>query len=198
MVKKITVLDPKVHPRYVTVTHGMAGYFAVQMWWNPDLDGFWEPWNTGFGRWRQSSEAAKEAIAWAEADDLPYYDAYGPSEPTAKPENLIQEILRKAEESKKARRDIHPSIEHALEAMQVAWLRLRDDGWRLMDSRYPKNQNFHSLVPGSTKIFETFVSGEHPNFHFMIADGNDWWPAQPMLWKPIDQKDSTVANKPVV
>jgi len=57
---------------FITVTKGMSGYFAVQMWWNtqdhPDLGGFWEPWDTGMGRYPSQQEAIQEAKEWADAE----------------------------------------------------------------------------------------------------------------------------------
>ena len=43
------------HQPFVTITHGMSGFFAVLMQWNED--GFYEPWNTGFGRYRSYGDA---------------------------------------------------------------------------------------------------------------------------------------------
>lgn len=60
------------HAPYITVTHGMSGYFAVMLWWNPDMDGFYEPWDTGMGRYSTSAEAEQEAMEWAEEEDLRY------------------------------------------------------------------------------------------------------------------------------
>lgn len=57
---------------FITVTHGMSGYFAVQMWWNTDLGGFWEPWTTGAGRYATREEAHHEARMWAEMEELEY------------------------------------------------------------------------------------------------------------------------------
>jgi hypothetical protein len=59
--------DPKLP--FVTVTHGMRGYFAVLMWWNAN-DEFWEPWSSGFGSYNTYEEAIPEARAWAEAEDV--------------------------------------------------------------------------------------------------------------------------------
>jgi len=52
----------------------MSGHFAVLMWWNPDHGGFWEPWNTGFGRYATKEEARVEAREWAEAEEVRYVD----------------------------------------------------------------------------------------------------------------------------
>lgn len=65
------------HDSYITVTSGMAGWFAVLMWWNPEEhfsngDGFWEPWETGFGRYGTKEEAIAEAKAWAESEEMEY------------------------------------------------------------------------------------------------------------------------------
>lgn len=55
---------------FITVTEGQA-WFAVMYWWNTTEDflkpgeGFWEPWETGFGRYATPEQAAIEAQAWA-------------------------------------------------------------------------------------------------------------------------------------
>jgi hypothetical protein len=58
--------------RFWTVTKGMPGYFAVQMWWNPEYDGFWEPYDTGIGRYESRKDAELEAQWCAEDYDQPY------------------------------------------------------------------------------------------------------------------------------
>lgn len=58
------------HKSFITVTSGMSGFFAVQMWWNPE--GFWEPWQSGIGRYASSEDAAKEGKYWAEAEGLEF------------------------------------------------------------------------------------------------------------------------------
>lgn len=60
------------HEPFISVTHGCSGYFAVMYWWNPDLGGFWEPWNTGFGRYADKEKAIAEARYWAESEELEY------------------------------------------------------------------------------------------------------------------------------
>lgn len=60
------------HGKYMTVTSGMSGHFAVMVWLNPDMGGFWEPWDTGIGRYRTEDEARVEAIQWADAEGIPY------------------------------------------------------------------------------------------------------------------------------
>jgi hypothetical protein len=56
---------------YITVTQGMSGYFAVHVWWNPD-PGFWEPYQTGVGRYRSIEEAMREAKSWAADEGLEF------------------------------------------------------------------------------------------------------------------------------
>lgn len=60
------------HAKHVTVTRGMSGYFAVIIWWNPEMGGFWEPWDTGVGRHEHEDDARVEAIALADCEGLPY------------------------------------------------------------------------------------------------------------------------------
>jgi len=59
---------------FITVTSGVSGFFAVHMWLNTeekDLGPFWEPYDTGFGRYATREEAAREAKQWALSEDMP-------------------------------------------------------------------------------------------------------------------------------
>lgn len=60
------------NPAYITITHGMSGYFAVKVWWNPDHGGFYEPWDTGDGRYANAADAEPEAMEWAHTEGLEY------------------------------------------------------------------------------------------------------------------------------
>lgn len=64
-------VDQEDHSTYITTTSGMSGYFAVQVWWNPD-PGFWEPYQTGVGRYSKIGQAISEAMQWAEAEGMKY------------------------------------------------------------------------------------------------------------------------------
>lgn len=60
--------------RYITTSQGMAGHFAVMVWWNdenPKMQ-FWEPYDTGFGRYRDIEGAIAEAKEWALDDGCRY------------------------------------------------------------------------------------------------------------------------------
>ena len=57
---------------YMTVTQGMSGYFAVLMTWNDEFDGFYEPYQTGVGRYETKEEAEVEAKQWAEEEGVEY------------------------------------------------------------------------------------------------------------------------------
>lgn len=62
---------------FITVTHGMSGYFAVLMGTDEATkkefgDSFREPYNTGMGRYRTREEAEFEAKEWAECEEIPY------------------------------------------------------------------------------------------------------------------------------
>jgi hypothetical protein len=58
--------------RYWTTTQGMSGYFAVRIWFNPDMGGFEEPEDTGVGRYRTLEDAVLEATEQAAAEGIPY------------------------------------------------------------------------------------------------------------------------------
>lgn len=60
---------------FITVTEGMSGFFAVHMWLNDmehDISPFWEPWETGIGRYTTREEAEREAKWWAEQSEMEY------------------------------------------------------------------------------------------------------------------------------
>ena len=59
---------------HISVTGpAISGYFAVMYWWNDEDDGgFWEPLQTGLGRYATKEEAIVEAKYWAEAEELEY------------------------------------------------------------------------------------------------------------------------------
>lgn len=72
--KTLTNADLKTYRgHFITVTQGIAGFFAVEMWWNSDLGGFWEPYESGLGRYRTRREAEAEARVWARNEGLPVY-----------------------------------------------------------------------------------------------------------------------------
>lgn len=61
---------------FITVTEGMNGFFAVHMWLNEEEDfgPFWEPYNTGIGRYATRLEAEREAKQWAKETGMEYRD----------------------------------------------------------------------------------------------------------------------------
>lgn len=66
----------KDHPSFITVYKPIAGWKAVQYWWNDkdkELGGFWEPWQTGSFAYDTKEKAIIDATMWAEAEDIPLY-----------------------------------------------------------------------------------------------------------------------------
>lgn len=61
---------------FITTTQGMSGFFAVHMWLNEEEDfgAFWEPYDTGMGRYATREEAIIEALQWAEEMEIEYRD----------------------------------------------------------------------------------------------------------------------------
>lgn len=72
-VGRVELAADRKHPDYITVQHGMAGYFAVLMKWcpagGPD-GGFYEPYETGNVRSPDRGHAEQEAHEWAEAEGV--------------------------------------------------------------------------------------------------------------------------------
>lgn len=74
-------------PKFVTATNSRSvggAYFAVILWWNNEgeigpltkkpMPGFYEPWDTGIGRYAHRDDAVKEAKYIAETENIPYFD----------------------------------------------------------------------------------------------------------------------------
>lgn len=61
---------------FITVTEGMSGFFAVHMWLNEEEDfgPFWEPYDTGYGRYNTREEAEREAREWSMESGYEYRD----------------------------------------------------------------------------------------------------------------------------
>ena len=59
---------------FITVTEGMSGFFAVHMWLNEedDFGPFWEPYDTGYGRYATRDGAEVEALEWAHQTGMEY------------------------------------------------------------------------------------------------------------------------------
>lgn len=57
---------------YITVYQPMCGWNSVHVWWNPDMGGFWEPYQTGFGPYQTREMAVEDGRAWAEAEGLEF------------------------------------------------------------------------------------------------------------------------------
>lgn len=69
----ITAAETKTYRgKFVTVTEAMSGHLAVIIWWNPEMGGFWEPWDTGIGRHLTEDDARVEAIDLAAKEGIPY------------------------------------------------------------------------------------------------------------------------------
>ena len=56
---------------FVTITHGVRGYFAVLMSWDDDMQCH-VPWNSGFGSYTKPENAIPEAQQWAEAEEVKF------------------------------------------------------------------------------------------------------------------------------
>lgn len=63
--------QPEGYP-YITVTSGMAGFFAVMVWWAPEHGGYEEPYDTGLVRSPVQADAIREAEQWAAAEGVTY------------------------------------------------------------------------------------------------------------------------------
>ena len=58
--------------KWVDVTEGMRSWFAVMMWWNPDLGGFWEPWDTSPLSFATREGAESDGQSWSRDEGVPF------------------------------------------------------------------------------------------------------------------------------
>jgi hypothetical protein len=65
-------MTAETHKPFITTYESMGGWKAVQMWWNPEMGGFWEPWQTGNCAYSTQEQAQEDAKGWAEAEELEY------------------------------------------------------------------------------------------------------------------------------
>jgi hypothetical protein len=57
---------------YICVSEGMSGHYAVLVVWNEECGGFYEPQETGCGRYETRADAIEEAQSWAKSEGVPY------------------------------------------------------------------------------------------------------------------------------
>lgn len=67
--------------------------------------------------------------------------------------------------------------------------KLKDLGWK--DIIYcPKDgSTFLSISAGSTGVHPCHYSGEWPYGVWWVSDAGDMWPAHPILWKAMSEKE---------
>jgi len=72
---------PEDHTDYISVYKPVAGWKAIQMWWNTSEDhipqGFWEPWTTSPFAFKSKAAAELYAKDWAEAEGVRYVPNLG-------------------------------------------------------------------------------------------------------------------------
>jgi hypothetical protein len=58
----------------VTIYQPIAGWKAVQYWWNPEMGGFPEPWQTASVAYGEPEPARDDAMRWAVAEKCSFQD----------------------------------------------------------------------------------------------------------------------------
>ena len=72
MIKLITVVTEDVQA-YVGVYLPVAGWKSVLLTRDEECGGMFTPWNTGYFAYGTRKDAVKDAIQWAESEDIPLY-----------------------------------------------------------------------------------------------------------------------------
>ena len=98
-------------------------------------------------------------------------------------------IWAATEAAKASRAERMPDEKAALKAMQDAYTRLRELGWREASYCPKDGTHFQAIEAGSTGIHDANYTGEWPSGSWWIYDG-DVWPSRPILFRlyPEDQK----------
>lgn len=91
----------------------------------------------------------------------------------------VHEILREAEAQREARAEQFPDEQVVIRMMIQCRLRLEELGWRSAIYAPKNGTSFTAINPGYTGPSECMWLGSG----FFVADGGDWWPAQPSHFK---------------
>ena len=59
---------------FITVYQTWGGWNSVMMWWNAELGGYWEPWQTGMGPYDTREEAVRDGKSWAIEEKLEFME----------------------------------------------------------------------------------------------------------------------------
>ena len=100
-------------------------------------------------------------------------------------DELARRLWRQAELNEAIRARDMPTEEDALRAMNDAYQRLRDLGWK--EAQYcPKDGTvFASCHPASAAVAElTHYQGEWPKGTWWVEEAGDLWPHRPILFRP--------------
>ena len=94
-------------------------------------------------------------------------------------------IWKDAETAKAERAEAMPTVQDAIDAMQEAYQRLKDLGWR--DAIYcPKDRKlFEAIEAGSTGVFKCHYDGDWPKGSWWIHEAVDLWPGRPILFREL-------------
>ena len=106
-------------------------------------------------------------------------------------EEEFNRLLDQSNAAKEARASKMPDEAAALSQMFEAWLRLKELGWQ--EAVYcPKDGSiFSAIEAGSTGIHKCNYTGEWPDGHWWLYDG-DVWPSRPILWRPRRDDDPEI------
>lgn len=103
------------------------------------------------------------------------------------------EIVRLCDEADVKRKNDMPTERDAINAMQQAYIRLRDFGWR--EAIYcPKDgRTFKVIENGSTGIHDCHYEGKWPKGTWWVHSEGDLWPSRPCLFKPTETVEAALS-----
>lgn len=100
----------------------------------------------------------------------------------------FEQIIAASEAKELAMVAAMPTEQDAIDALFNTYQRLKQMGWKEMPGMAPLGtKSFLSITVGSTGQFVTLPMGERQSY--FVEDGNDLWPATPILWKPLPAKE---------
>lgn len=99
------------------------------------------------------------------------------------------ELWQRVKIEQKARIRLMPTEYEALRKMFDAHLRLKELGWREIEYCPKDGTVFEAIQAGSTAIVRCHYDGEWPKGRWWVHADGDLWPARPILFREMRDRE---------
>jgi hypothetical protein len=107
---------------------------------------------------------------------------------TDKPRINVAKILKAEKAAKKRRAQQMPTAQAAINTLFLAWLRLKELGWREAMWCPKDGSQFLAVEAGSTGIHNCHYQGKWPDGTYWVLGEEESFPSHPILFKPSPKK----------